>query len=291
MKIGNETFAIQPESKRALDVEVTLFAILVYTLILVYAFGYLSWPLFYLLFHLVYMRVFMGNHDRFHADKTRRWSKPVEKLTEYFGVVVTPWDEPYDSIRLKHFQHHLSHLPGETPDHNTFTDPHAVYESGGFWRSLFFSTFYEEVQLIHDIRHRCVARSRWIRLVIYLPLLVMFIACFGYEKYLGVFFAVRLMSASSWFAFSWFIHTHVYEFGILKKIPDAGFILAMLGLMNGKRVRDGFFRHATHHAWPHIPSGKLYLLDEAVMRHPKERPTMYRTAGAATSQQVPVESS
>ena len=131
MKIGNEEFAIQPESKRTMDVEITLFTLLVYAIILTYALGYLSWPLFYLLFHPAYMRVFMGNHDRFHADKSRRWPKPVEWFSETFGVVVTPWDEPYDSIRLKHFQHHLSHLPGKTPDHDTFMDPHAMYEAGG----------------------------------------------------------------------------------------------------------------------------------------------------------------
>lgn len=284
MKIGNETFTIRPESRRALDVEITLFTVLVYAIIFAYAVGYLSWPLFYLLFHPAYMRVFMGNHDRFHADRSRHWPKPVERVLEYFGVVVTPWDEPYDSIRLKHFQHHLSHLPGEVPDHDSFTDPHAVYESGGFWRCLFFSIFYEEVQLIHDIRHRCIARSRWIRLAIYLPVLVTFISFFGWEEYLGVFFAVRIMSASSWFVFSWFLHAHVYEFGILEKIPGARLILIMVGLVNGKRVRDGFFRHASHHAWPHVPSGQLYLLDEAVMRHPGSTPKMHQTNVAPVKQ-------
>ena len=287
MKIGNEEFAIQPESKRTMDVEITLFTLLVYAIILTYALGYLSWPLFYLLFHPAYMRVFMGNHDRFHADKSRRWPKPVEWFSETFGVVVTPWDEPYDSIRLKHFQHHLSHLPGKTPDHDTFMDPHAMYEAGGFWRSLLCSMFYEEVQLIHDIRHRCIARSRWVRLAIYTPILAMFIAYFGWEKYLGVFFAVRLMSASGWFTFSWLLHAHVYEFGILKKIPGAKLVLAMLGVMNGKRVRDGFFRHAAHHAWPHVPSGQLYLLDEAVTRNPEEMPSMARTHHESPGQRVP----
>ena len=290
MKIGNETFAIQPETRRAMDVEITLFTLLVYAIILAYAVGYLGWPLFYLVFHATYMRVFMGNHDRFHADKSRHWPRLVEWFSETFAVVVTPWDETYDSIRLKHFQHHLSHLPGETPDHDTFMDPHAVYEAGGAWRSLFYSLFYEEVQLIHDIRHRCIARSRWIRLAIYTPILVMFIAYFGWEKYLGVFFAVRLMSASSWFAFSWLLHAHVYKFGILKKVPGAKLVLAMLGLMNGKRVRDGFFRHAAHHAWPHVPSGQLFLLDKAVMRNPQDMPIMYVTGSERESQRVPVGS-
>lgn len=265
MKIGTEEFNIHSESKQLLDVEIVLLNITVYIVVFTYAFDYLSWPVFYLLFHLFYMRFFMGNHDRFHADTSKRWPRPIELFTEYFGLMVTPWDEPYDSIRQKHFSHHKSHLPNKTPGHNMLQDPHSVYEAGGFWRSLFYSTFYEEVQLIIDIRNKNITKSRLIRTTIYLPLMVLFFMVFGWEKYLGVFIAVRLMSTTSWFFFSWFIHTYLYKFGAVRKIPKP--VLFLFGLMNGKRVNDGFVRHTSHHAWPYVPSNKLYELDAAVMRN------------------------
>lgn len=265
MKIGTEEFNIHSESKQSLDVEIVLLNIAVYIVVFTYAFDYLSWPVFYLLFHLFYMRFFMGNHDRFHADISKRWPRPIELFTEYFGLMVTPWDEPYDSIRQKHFSHHSSHLPNKTPGKNMLQDPHSVYEAGGFWRSLFYSTFYEEVQLIIDIRNKNITKSRLIRTAIYLPLMVLFFMVFGWEKYLGVFIAVRLMSTISWFFFSWFIHTYLYKFGAVRNIPKP--VLFLFGLMNGKRVNDGFVRHASHHAWPYIPSNRLYELDAAVMRN------------------------
>lgn len=274
MKIGSEEISIQPESKKAMDVEIMLLVAVVYVVIFVYANGYLSWPVFYLLFHICYMRFFMGNHDRFHADRSSHWPRPVELFSEYFAVVVTPWDEPYDSIRHKHFIHHSTHLPNRTPEQDVLKDPHSIYEAGGPWRSLFYSLFFEEAQLVIDIRNRNITPSRWIRLAIYLPLQVLFLMTFGWEKYLGVFLAVRLMSASGWFIFSWFTHTHTYEFGVIRKVPAAKVFLFFWGLINGRRVRDGFFVHTSHHAWPHIPSCKLHLLDEAVMRHPEAKPEL-----------------
>ena len=275
MKIGTEEFIIQPESKKAMDVEIVFLNILVYVVVFIYAFGYLSWPVFYLLFHFFYMRFFMGNHDRMHADKSRHWPRTVERLTEYFAVVVTPWDEPYDSIKKKHYTHHVTHLPKKTPDHDILQDPHSIYEARGFWRSLFYCMFFEEAQFVIDIRNRNITKSRWIRLVIYMPLQILFFMTFGWDKYLGVFLAVRLMSTIAWFSFSWVPHTLFYRFGLDGRIPRP--VKLLLGLLNGKRVMDGFFRHNSHHAWPHIPSSKLYILDEAVMRNPDAMPEMVVT--------------
>ena len=61
-------------------------------------------------------------------------------------------------------------------------------------------------------------------------------------------------------------HTSLYLFGLVKQIPKL--VKFLNGLMNGKRVMDGYFVHAAHHAWLSTPSSKLYLLDEAVMRNP-----------------------
>ena len=275
MKIGTEEFNIKPESKQLMDVEIISLNIIVYAVIFAYAFDYLIWPVFYLLFHFFYMRFFMGNHDRFHADTSKHWTRPIELFSEYFAVVVTPWDEPYDSIKKKHQIHHATHLPDKIPNQNMLQDPHSIYEAGGFWRSLFYSIFYEEAQLIIDIRNNNITTSRWIKAIIYIPLMLLFFMTFGWEKYLGVFLAVRLMSTTSWLFFSWFIHTYLYEFGTVQKIPKV--VLFIFGVMNGKRVNDGFVRHASHHAWPNIPSNRLYELDTAVMRNSDAIPEMFAT--------------
>ena len=278
MRIGEEELTIRPESKRAMDVEITILLVLVYAVVFAWAFGYMSWPTFYLLFHFSYMRFFMGNHERFHSSKSKQWSRPIEIFAEYFALAVAPWDEPYDSIRRKHFTHHATHRPGKTPGKDMLQDPHSIYEAGGFWHSLFFSLFFEEAQLFIDIRNGTITKSRWIRLAIYLPLQILFIVSFGWEKYLGVFLAARLMSAGGWLLFSWFSHTVTYRFGFVRQVPWPKLVLFALGFMNGRHVRDGFFRHAAHHAWPRVPSSKLYLLDEAVMRNPGATPEMIPTS-------------
>lgn len=266
MKIGAEEISIKPESKKAMDVEIVLVTTLVYVLVFIYAFGYLSWPIFYLLFHFLYMSFFMGTHDRFHADRSRRWPRPIEFFAEHFALVVFPWAEPYDSIRAKHFIHHQTHLPGKTPNQNMLQDPHSIYEANGFWRSLFYSIFFEEAQLVIDIRNKNITASRWIRFIIYLPLQILFFMAFGWEVYLGVFLAVRLVSTIGWFTFSWFMHIFLYQFGMGAKIPRP--FIFLLGLMNGKRVMQEFFYHATHHTWSQVPMSKLRMVDEAVMRNP-----------------------
>jgi fatty acid desaturase len=278
MKIGAEEFNIQPTPKKTMDIQLIILVALTYTVVFIYAFGYLSWPVFYLLFHLVYMRFFMGNHERFHSRKSENWPRAIQVFSEYFALAVTPWDEPFDSVRKKHFTHHATHRPGKTPGSDMLQDPHSIYEAGGAWRSLFFSLFFEEAQLIIDIRNRNITKSRWIRLAIYLPLQILFILSFGWGKYLGVFLASRLMSAGGWWLFSWFSHTVTYRFGFVREIPWSGLFLFVFGLINGKLVSDGFFRHAVHHAWPSVPPSKLYLLDEAVMRNPAAMPEMIPTS-------------
>jgi len=276
IKIGAEEFTIQQESKRAMDVEIILLNVLLYAVVIIYAFDYLSWPVFYLLFHLCYMRIFMGNHDRMHTDSSKHWPRPIEFFAEHFALVAFPWAEPYDSIRKKHFTHHKTHRPKKTPGQDILQDPHSIYEAGGFWRSLFYCVFFEEAQFIIDIRNKQITKSRWIRLAIYLPLLILFFMTFGWEKYLGVFLAVRFMSAIAWFMFSWLAHTSMYQFGFVRQIPRS--FIFLWGLINGKRVADGFFVHSSHHAWPSIPSSKLVMLDEAVMRNPDAMPEMIPTS-------------
>jgi len=278
MKIANEEFVIKPLSKKKLDIEMVVLIFMVYVAVFLWAFDFISWLFFYLIFHFFYMRFFMGNHERFHSKKSKNWPRPLEAFSEYFALAVTPWDEPYNSIRIKHYMHHSTHLPGKKPIQDILQDPHSVYEMGGFWRSLFFCLFYEEAQFLIDIFNRNINKSRWIRLVIYLPLQILFIYYFGWVKYLGVFMAVRLLSSGGWLFFSWFSHTVSYRFGYIKQLKYAKLILFLMGILNGKYVRDGFFRHATHHAWPSVPPDKLHLLDEAVMRNSESRPEMIPSA-------------
>ncbi len=274
MKIGNEEYLIKPLSKRTLDIEMVILMFMVYVTVYLWVFEYISWPIFYIVFHFFYMRFFMGNHERFHSIKSKNWPRLFEIFSEYFALAVTPWDEPYDSIRTKHFIHHATHVRGKKPTQEILQNPHSIYEAGGFWRSLFFCLFFEEAQLIIDIFNKNITKSRWIRLMIYLPLQILFIYNFGWGKYLGVFIAVRLLSSGGWLFFSWFSHTVSYKFGYIKQLKHGKLILFLMGVLNGKYVRDGFFRHASHHAWPSVPPDKLYLLDEAVLRNPDSMPEM-----------------
>ena len=278
MKIGAEELVLQPETKRALDIEIMLLNIPLFAAIFTYAYGYIAWPVFYLLFHIFEMRIFISNHDRFHTDASTRLPRPLEFVAEWLAASVTPWDEPYDSVRRKHILHHSTHLPGKAGSDDPAKDPHAVYEMGGFWRALLGSIFYEEIQLYLDIRNKKLAKSRILRLVIYLPLQILFISAFGWTKFLGVFVAMRIVGFMGWFVFSWGIHQPVvFRFGFSKDVP-AG-LKWMFLLMNGKRVTEGCLHHATHHAWPTIPTYKLRDFDAAVLRNPDAMPEMIPTRG------------
>lgn len=105
---------------------------------------------------------------------------------------------------------------------------------------------------------------------------VLFFLTFGWQKYLGVFLAMRLVGFMAWFVFSWGIHQpSVYKFGFSKSVP--GVMRWIFLIMNGKRVTEGCLHHATHHAWPTIPSRKLHEYDAAVLRHPESKPKMIPT--------------
>ncbi len=273
MKIGAEELSYKPETKRALDIECLLLQIPLFAVVFVYAFDYIAWPVFFVLFYLINARYFIGTHDRQHADTSKRWPRFAEVIAERLVVCVTPWRDPYDSLRKKHMTHHRTHRPGKTPVLDTRNDPHSAFEMGGFLRAFLSTVFYEEVQLFFDIRNGEVAPSRWIILVIYLPLQILFLVNFGWEKYLGVLAGVRITSTLFFFFFSWGIHQPLlYRFGIYNKVPLP--VRLMLGIANGKRTMDGFFRHVVHHAWPSLPPNRFAEFDSAVMRNPEAAPEM-----------------
>lgn len=273
MKIGSEEIKYKPEAKKSLDIEIMLLHVPLFLLILVYALNYIAWPLFLLLFYMIEIRIFIANHDRFHTDRRQRLPRPVEAFSEWLSASVTPWDEPYDSILKKHLTHHSTHAPGKSVKHDPLADPHSLFETGGFWSALFHCLFYEESQLIIDFRNGNIGRERWIHLMTYLPLQALFIYGFGWEKYLIVFLSMRMVGCTAWFIFSWGIHQpFVYRFGFSRQVPKwFRFIFAVL---NGNRVTEGVIHHATHHAWPGIPSKRLHEFDELVLRYPEAAPEM-----------------
>ncbi|TFG67227.1 MAG: hypothetical protein E4H27_09255, partial [Anaerolineales bacterium] len=193
MKIGTETLTFTPETKKAMDIELVTWHIPLFAIVFAYALGYISWPIFFVLFYLVDARIFICQHDRIHANRSQRFPRFAETITEGIALCVTPWDEPYDSYRIKHLQHHGSHRPGTIPVLDTRNDPHSAYELGGFLQSFLSCLFYEERQLLIDIRNKTVAKSRLNRLLIYLPIQILFVFMFGWEKYLGVFVAARFV--------------------------------------------------------------------------------------------------
>ena len=273
IRLGAEKAVFKPESKKALDLELLLLHIPLFAVIAAFSMDYIPLWLFFLLFYSIAMRIFIGNHDRFHTDHKHRLPYVLEKISEGLAVVTTPWDEPYDSIKWKHLKHHITHRPGAKPMKDTTKDPHAVYEMGGFFSSLFSCLFYEEVQLFLDIKNKTLKRSRAYRLLIYLPLQLAYIYFFGWYKFLMIFLAMRLVGFSAWFVFSWVIHhPKVYHFGFSGKVPRL--FKWSFALLHGRRVTEGCIHHATHHAWPMIPYNQLSRFDELARRHPESAPEM-----------------
>ncbi len=271
--IGEESVSFQPESKRSLDIEMLLLNILLYVLIFAFSFNIISTPVFLMLFYFVGMRVFMGGHDRFHASHRDRLPRFIEAIAEGFWVVLTPWDEPYDSIKKKHFTHHETHGHGKSADFDTKSDPHAAYELGGFFRVFFSCLFYEEIQLYIDIRDNKLTRSRLYRFLIYVPLLITFIVTFGWTTYLIVLLAMRMTGFSVWFVFSWVFHNpFFYKFGFSKLVPK--WIILTNTILFGRRIAKGTIHHTTHHAWPGVPYDQLHKFDSAVLRHPEHAPEL-----------------
>ncbi|MFQ5447171.1 MAG: fatty acid desaturase [Saprospiraceae bacterium] len=278
LTLGGEELTYRPEYKKSLDIEIMLLHVPLFAVVFAYAQGYIVWPLFYLLFHIFEMRIFIGNHDRFHTDMSVRLPRVIEAISEWVAVCVTPWDEPYESIKKKHITHHITHSAGESAPHDVANDPHLLYESGGPVRAFLNCLFFEEVQLIHDIRYGNLTKDRLFRFLIYAPLIALFILNFGWAKFWGVFAAMRIVGATGWFVFSWGIHQPaVYRFGFSKKVPRL--FKFLFQLMNGRRVTEGCIHHVIHHAWPGVPYTRLREFDAAVLRHPEAAPDM-RPAGS-----------
>jgi len=60
-------------------------------------------------------------------------------------------------------------------------------------RVLFLCLFYEEVQLVLDIRNKNLSTSRLYRFLIYGSLLIAYIATFGWAKFAIVFLGMRIV--------------------------------------------------------------------------------------------------
>ncbi len=267
LKIGENNLTFKSETKKAIDTEILLLHIPLLLIIIAYGLNFLTWPLFFLLFYVIAMRVFIGNHDRYHSNTNVRLPRFLEIFAEGLGVIVTPWDEPYDSIKRKHLIHHATHKTGEIPIYDTKKDPNCAYEMGGLFNVLLSCLFYEEVQLYFDIRDKNLTRSRLFRFLIYVPMQIGFILFFGINIFLGVFIATRLIGFTAWFVFSWIIHQpFIYKFGFSRDVPK--WFKFIFQILHGKRVSEGCIHHATHHKWPAIPSGKLYKFDSIVMENP-----------------------
>ncbi|MCB0649702.1 MAG: fatty acid desaturase [Saprospiraceae bacterium] len=273
ISLGNEKISFVPETKKAIDIELMLLHIPLLATIAAFSLDYIGWPVFLLLFYVIAMRIFIGNHDRYHASHKARLPRFLEAFSEGLAVVVTPWDEPYDSIRRKHLKHHTTHNPGNSSSLDSHHDPHSVYELGGIVRVFFSCLFYEEIQFYFDLRDKQVTRSRLYRFLIYMPILAIYIFTFGWAKFGVIFLAMRIVGFTAWFVFSWAIHQPlIYKFGFSKQVPT--WFKWMFAIMHGRRVTEGCIHHATHHAWPSIPFNQLHKFDVKAYQNPDVAPEM-----------------
>ncbi len=273
INIGENKVAFRPESKKSIDLEILLLNVPLFAVIVLFSLDYLNWPLFMLFFYAVAMRIFIGNHDRYHADQRTRLPRFFEIISENLAVVVTPWDEPYNSIRKKHLRHHATHSQGKSSILDTKNDPHSVFEHGGVIRVFFSCLFYEEIQLFLDFRDGNLSKSRLYRFLLYFPLQIAFIVFFGWAKFLIVLLAMRIVGFTAWFVFSWVIHqSFIYKFGFAKQVPKL--FKWVFAIIHGRRVTEGCWHHATHHAWPGIPYNQLDKFDSIVIQNPDLAPEM-----------------
>ena len=271
IKIGEDNISFIQESKKSVELAILSLNILLYIVILLFGFEYLSVPLFLLLFYSLAMRLFIGNHDRMHSNNKNRLPRFIEVIAEGFAVVVTPWDEPYDSIKRKHIKHHSTHINENESEFDTQNDPHSIFELGGFFRVVISCMFYEELQLFLDIRNGNLTKSRFFRFIIYVPLQIAFILAFGWAKFFIVLLSMRLVGFSAWLIFSWGIHQpKVYQFGFANKVPKLFKLL--FAALHGRRVTEGCLHHATHHAWPSVPYNQLNKFDSIVIQNPDSAP-------------------
>ena len=215
IKLGDKSISYEMETKKSLDLEILSMNILLYILIGVFSFQYISLPIFLGLFYIIYIRIFMANHDRMHTDHSKRLPRFLELFAEYFAVTITPYDEPYPAIKQKHIAHHVLHGPDKEVRFDSRKDPHGVFDFG-FMRSLFSSLFFEEVQVYLDIQNKNFHISRLYRFLIYSPLRALYIYTFGWQSYVAVVLGIRLTSFTGWFVFSWLFHQgYFFYFGFI----------------------------------------------------------------------------
>jgi len=272
IQLGKESVSYQMETKKSLDIEILILNLLMTALILAFSFGLIVTPIFFVLFHMIGVRSFIAGHDRMHTNHKVRFGRILESLFEGFAIVVTPWDEPYDSVKRKHIAHHISHAPGKHLELDSRKDPHSLYESSVVIAS-FSCLFFEEVQLFLDVRDNKLSMSRLYRLMVYLPILTLYIYYFGWMKYLMVFLAMRITGASSYFIFSWLSHRNpVYNYRFSSQIPK--WMIQVISLLLGQRVSKGIINHPIHHAWPGVPYNQLEKIAKAIRENPISAPLM-----------------
>lgn len=263
VRIGDVRVSYLPETKKGIDTELLLLLIPLLADIAIFSLDIINWPVFMLIFYPIAMRIFIGNHDRYHSDYKVRLPRILDWLAENLAVVVTPWDEPHDSIRRKHLIHHATHVNDKDGMHDSKNDPHSLYESGGLLSVLFSCLSYEEVQFYLDIRDGNLTRSRLVRFLIYTPILVAYVYYFGWAKFLGVFVAMRTVGFFAWFVFSWVIHQpYVFRPGFASKVPTI--FKWIFSAMHGQRVGEGCLHHVIHHKWPGIPYNQLNKFDKVL---------------------------
>jgi len=263
VRVGDQKVSYVPETKKAIATELLLLHLPLLADIALYSLGIINWPVFMLIFYPVAMRIFIGNHDRYHSDYNIRLPRPLDWLSDNLAVVVTPWDEPHDSIRRKHLIHHASHINGKDGHLDSKNDPHSLYESGGLLSVIFSCLFYEEIQFFLDIRDGNLTRSRLVRFLIYAPILTAYTYYFGWVIFFGVFIAMRIVGFFAWFVFSWVIHQpFVYRPGFSSKVPKA--FKWLFSAMHGRRVGEGCLHHHIHHKWPGIPYNQLNKFDKVL---------------------------
>jgi hypothetical protein len=109
--------------------------------------------------------------------------------------------------------------------------------------------------------------------LLYFPLQVAFIFFFGWAKFLIVLLAMRIVGFTAWFVFSWVIHqSFIYKFGFAKQVPKL--FKWVFAIIHGRRVTEGCWHHATHHAWPGIPYNQLDKFDSVAIQNSDIVPEM-----------------
>lgn len=233
-----------------------------YGLVIVYGFDLISTGVMLSAVSLYYLRLFNILHQKAHANHSDS-IKPqwLGRAIELINIYYLPYHESSSGKLSKHETHHKAHRMNADPSmvDDIRSNPHAVFERYGLFRSFLAALFYEEVMLYLDIRDRSISKDRWLTFLVGSIAVLALLYFLGWYKFIVFATFYRVSFALSWFGFSYlFHHPTIYSKRIEPYVWDS--VLKLARWFFGAGAVNSIFYHEHHHRAPQVPSEYLHLL-------------------------------